>query len=156
MGEQVGFSKLLLVYGFMPKTIRGQLEELGVSVKRAPVSPSDIESFCYEQLLNQTKMAGEDPGLATIEAQPRRYGGEELARISTFTSSLECECPRHLVDLLGRLSAFERYSATCESRSAEDAALHGSLYRFAGKARTLIEEAMDLMVRIEGIPLDPP
>ena len=156
IGEIVSFSRLLLIYGFIPKTIRSQLEELGVAVKKAPVAATDIEDFCYQQLLNPHKVQEEDRRGDALEARPRRYSGESLAKISTFTSSLECECPRHLVDLLARLSAFERYSATCESRSAEDAALHGSLYRFAGKARTLIEEAMDLMVTVEGIPLDPP
>jgi hypothetical protein len=66
---------------------------------------------------------------------------------------VRCECPRHLVDLLLSLRAFERYSAECENRSPADADLHRHLGHVAGSARVLFETALVRVAQAEGIPL---
>jgi hypothetical protein len=49
---------------------------------------------------------------------------EMLAQAST---TIECECPKHLVELIRSLASFETYSEQCSARSDLDAALHQDL-----------------------------
>ncbi|MBK7766530.1 MAG: hypothetical protein IPI44_10685 [Sulfuritalea sp.] len=67
--------------------------------------------------------------------------------------ALNCECPRHITDLLVRLGNFETYSAECESRSPADAVLHHYLKEVTGNARALLEEALAHVVAAEGISM---
>jgi len=64
-----------------------------------------------------------------------------------------CECPRHLADLVTMLGQFEAYSAECETREPADVALHAYLYRVAGHARALMEDALITLAEAEGVAL---
>jgi hypothetical protein len=55
------------------------------------------------------------------------------------------------VHLVYGLTAFEEYSAQCESRSPEDAALHAYLYRTTARARWMMEEALARLIEAEGL-----
>ena len=87
------------------------------------------------------------------QAPPRRYDDETLSRMAALSSTVKCECPRHLAELIASLSGFERYSAECESRSPRDAALHAYLHATASQARHMIENALDHVIEIEDIKL---
>jgi hypothetical protein len=82
-----------------------------------------------------------------------RFDERTLAQLAQISTTVRCECPRHVVDLLLSLRAFERYSAECENRSPADAELHRQLGRYAGSARALFEEAFVRVAQAEGIPL---
>ncbi|MDB5728371.1 MAG: helix-turn-helix-type transcriptional regulator [Noviherbaspirillum sp.] len=82
-----------------------------------------------------------------------RFDEEMLATITAAGNRLACECPRHLADLLLMVGSFERYSAQCASRNADDAQLHQELQRAAGRARAILETAMERLARAEGLPL---
>jgi hypothetical protein len=86
-------------------------------------------------------------------APPRRYDDETLAQLATLSSTVKCECPRHLAELISSLSAFERYSTECESRSPRDAALHAFLHATASQARHLVEDALSHVLEVENIQL---
>ncbi len=86
-------------------------------------------------------------------APPRRFDNRMLAEISMASVTLNCECPRHITELLVRLSNFETYSAECESRSPADAVLHHYLKEVTGNARALLEEALAHVIAAEGIRL---
>ena len=91
---------------------------------------------------------------APLETVPgRRFDDRSLAQIAQASTTLYCECPRHVVELLLSLGTFERYSAECENRSPADAALHRYLQRVAGSARALFEDALVLVARSEGLAL---
>jgi hypothetical protein len=64
-----------------------------------------------------------------------------LARLATISSTVQCESPRLLAELLTSLAAFEQSSADCESRSIKDAALPAHLNATASRARHMIEIA---------------
>ena len=51
------------------------------------------------------------------------------------------------------LVAFESYSAECENRSSEDAALHAYLHATTAQARAMLEDALTRVVEAEGIEL---
>lgn len=86
-------------------------------------------------------------------APPRRYTQADLVRLSGIESAVDCECPKHMADVVQTLSAFESYSAQCEDRNEQDAALHGYLHRTTAQARALMEEALAHLVEVEGIDL---
>ena len=85
------------------------------------------------------------------DIDPRRFTQEQIAALARVSSTVECECPNHLAHLVGDLSAFEIYSARCANRDDEDAALHRYLHRTTARARAMIEEALERVVRAEGI-----
>lgn len=87
------------------------------------------------------------------EAAPRRYDDATLTDLAGLSSTIACECPRHVVELLMQLSGFEAYSAQCQHLSPEDAALHAYLKRVAGAARALFESALERVAIYEGLIL---
>ena len=93
------------------------------------------------------------PDLAEGGVTPRRFDDAALTAIAGLSSTLACECPRHVAELLMQLSNFEAYSADCAQRSPDDAALHAYLQRVAGASRTLFEAALDRVARHEGLRL---
>ena len=86
---------------------------------------------------------------------PRRFEPSALAAIAAAAVTVRCECPHHLVDLIGSLAAFEAYSQECEIRNVEDAALHALLHagwvRITAQARSLMETALARVVEVDGI-----
>ena len=70
-----------------------------------------------------------------------------------MTTAVDCECPHHLVTLIRSLNAFETYSVDCESRSPADAALHSQLAAETGRARQIVESALQAVIDSEGINL---
>jgi len=81
----------------------------------------------------------------------RRYDGPELARIAAASTTVKCECPHHLAEVIMSLTAFEDYSAECESRSLDDAALHAYLHLITARARAMLEQALARVAAAEGI-----
>lgn len=87
---------------------------------------------------------------------PRRWDDDALAEFAGLSTTIACECPRHVAELLMQLSHFEAYSAECEHRSPEDADLHRSLRHMAATARARFEAALEHVARHEGLLLPPP
>jgi hypothetical protein len=86
---------------------------------------------------------------------PRRWDDAALADFAGLSSTVACECPRHVAELLVQLSNFEAYSAECEHRSRADADLHAFLKQVAGGARASFEAALEQVARHEGLLLPP-
>lgn len=81
----------------------------------------------------------------------RRFDEITLASLSVLSTTVKCECPRHLSELIMQLSAFERYSDECISRSPADALLHRHLGDAANRAAELLETALAVILREEGL-----
>jgi hypothetical protein len=84
---------------------------------------------------------------------PRRWDDAALADFVSLSSTVACECPRHVAELLMQLSHFEAYSAECEHRSAADAELHAYLGRVAAASRARFEAALEHVALHEGLLL---
>jgi len=96
-----------------------------------------------------------DPVLPPTEeaAAPRRWSDSALADVAGLSTTMACECPRHVAELLLQLSHFEAYSAECEHRSPADAQIHAYLKRVAGLARASFETALEQVAMHEGLIL---
>lgn len=155
--EQSGAEIIVVVYGF------GRREELdsqraeGIRIVRFPCSVEEIyEALLREPLPSARVVETENtsdlatPGELT-EIPARRFEVQELARLANASSTVECECPSHLVDLVISLNAFEAYSAACENRNDKDAAIHAYLHATTAKVRATLEDALERVARSEGL-----
>jgi len=93
------------------------------------------------------------PGLVGGDVTARRFDDATLTEFAGLSSTIACECPRHVAELLMQLSNFEAYSADCANRSPADAELHAYLQRVAGAARGLFESALERVAVQEGLML---
>ena len=84
---------------------------------------------------------------------PRRWDDAALAEFAGRSSTIACECPRHVAELLVQLSHFEAYSAECEHRNAADAELHAHLRHVAATSRARFEAALEHVALHEGLML---
>ena len=97
----------------------------------------------------------EPPGAwPAARLHPVRFDERTLTRLAQASTTIACECPRHLVELLLDLGAFERYSAECAHRSPRDAELHRELQRVSSAARAMLEAALARVAAEDGLPLE--
>ncbi|MCU0935506.1 MAG: MerR family transcriptional regulator [Gammaproteobacteria bacterium] len=148
--QAVGAARALVIYGFGRAESVRRLDTSRVTPLRAPVEPRELRRWCLAGAMGAAAPLPAMPSLAEPPA-PRRFDGETLARLAAVSTTVRCECPHHLVHLVYGLTAFEEYSAQCESRSPEDAALHAYLYRTTARARWMMEEALARLVEAEGL-----
>jgi DNA-binding transcriptional MerR regulator len=153
---RVNAAHAVVVYRFATRDSLDRLPGSKCSTLRAPLDPKTLESHCIA-LMRQPSTAqfgDTDESMAPGEpAHPRRYSDETLARLAGMSTTIKCECPRHLAELIASLTAFEKYSNECESRNANDAALHAYLSATASRARSMVESALDQVIEAENIEL---
>lgn len=141
------FRRAIVIYTYAASSVLGRLHGLGVQTLRAPVGVKELrEACCIDAGVSgvNANQPVERAGFSIIP--PRRYGGKELATIAQARTRLQCECPRHVADLLGRLGAFEDYSAGCENMVGRDAEVHARLHEAAARARAVLEDALELLL----------
>lgn len=141
LGETCQARAIAVAYGFGTGRAIQMLRLSGVRLYREP--DSRIE---WRQVLEELVRAARGWGAASPDSlwlrAARRFDDQTLTRMATRSSTIACECPRHLVELVMKLSAFEKYSDECESRSAEDALLHRNLGDVANRALAMFESAL--------------
>jgi len=144
----------VIEYRFGPATLVHALRERGHTVARAPIDADELDRICRNAMSRgETPLVWESPALPLDVVHARRFDDQSLARIARMLTTLYCECPHHVVELLLSLGAFERYSAECANRDPADAELHRYLQRVAGSARALFEEALVRIARAEKVAL---
>ena len=145
-------NRVIVLYNFGAEAVLEALRVERVIVRREPLPDADLV-----QLIRSLKVVNASQSLAEVHPgaaiPPRRYSAATLARVATAPSSIVCECPRHLVDLINQLASFEDYSEQCLHDSAEDARLHAYLRSISGSARALFEHALQLVAQHGGTPL---
>jgi hypothetical protein len=154
MIHAVGARHAVVAYRFGPAAVVSALRARGHVVTRSPLDPDELERLCRDALhLEPTQPRPVSPP-APLETVPgRRFDDRSLAQIARASTTLYCECPRHVVELLLCLGSFERYSTECQNRSPQDATLHRYLQRVAGSARALFEDALVFIAKSEGLAL---
>lgn len=143
-----GASLAVALYRYASGAVIRRLRLAGHRVARATSDPVEIEALCLGA-------ASPTPAPALATPSAPRFDAATLAQMAALSRTVECECPKHLVDLVMSLSSFERYSGECASRTPADAALHKELGLAAARARVIVEEALERVARAEGFPLQP-
>jgi DNA-binding transcriptional MerR regulator len=149
-----GAARAIVLYRFAPSAVVRRMRLAGHAVARATADPVELEALCLGLLRRAPN--GASRGAVGGGPRPPRFDERTLADLAGASRTVECECPRHLVELVMNLASFERYSAECASRTPADAALHLELQLAAGRARSTMEQALERVAIAEGFPLPPP
>ena len=148
-----GVAHTLVIYGFAPEAVVQAMRVAGILVRRGPVSDYELSDLISSVLLVDTAKS-----LGGVHAEslipPRKYSDETLSRVAGISSSMLCECPRHVAELIAQLASFEQYSQECLSKNDEDAHLHAYLHAISGSARALFERGLEMVARHENISLE--
>jgi DNA-binding transcriptional MerR regulator len=155
LGGAVRAKAIAVVYGFGTAAAADSLRAAGVRLYREPGGPTEFGQMLGD-LCERVRMMDRIGDDAVWSRVRRRYDDRELETIATRSSTIACECPRHLAELVMKLSAFERYSDECTSRSTRDAALHRYLGDVSNRACAMIEAALERVAREEGWFAAPP
>ncbi len=145
LGEKCHAKVLAVVYAFGTEHSVNSLRYAGVRAYREPLEKDQALQVLHD--LSPLQQPRDSMEIYT--RTPRRYSDETLAAIAGGSSTISCECPRHLADLVRQLSAFEQYSDDCEKLTPADAALHRYLAEVANRARAMFELALERVAREE-------
>jgi hypothetical protein len=149
-----GLPKAVL-YGFASDAVCEALAGAGTALLREPqpdaVLVQWLQGLAIAAIAHRAAAAA--PAAATQPVPARRWNDAALAEFAGRSSTIACECPRHVAELLMQLSHFEGYSADCEHRNAADAELHAYLRRVAASARARFESALEQVALHEGLML---
>ena len=148
----VNARQMCVIYGFANSQVLEALRARGVILCRSPLAPHELSQALVDtvrgwQSVSEALRTLPDPAL------PPRFDAPGLVSLAQSMPRVACECPQHLSELVTMLGQFEAYSADCESRQPADVTLHAYLYRVAGHARALMEEALATVAKAEGVAL---
>ncbi|MEO7726718.1 MAG: MerR family transcriptional regulator, partial [Burkholderiales bacterium] len=149
-------AQVLVLYRFAASAVIRRLRVAGHEVARAPSDVAEIESLCRAMLrVPQARTTAVARSMRARTPAPARFDERALSEIAAASTTVYCECPRHLVELVLSLGSFERYSAECANRGPDDAALHRDLELTAATARQMMEDALVRVAVAEGFPVPP-
>ncbi|TDP85851.1 MerR-like DNA binding protein [Aquabacterium commune] len=150
MVRTVGARQMIVIYGFANTQVQEALRARAAVLRRSPLAPDEFRQTVLETVrgwrsVSQALLSLPDPAPAP------RFDTSDLVALTAAMPKVACECPKHMAELITMLGQFEAYSADCESRQPADVALHAYLYRVAGHARALMEEALATVAQAEGV-----
>lgn len=155
-----GAARGILVYTFGRSRDVERANDSRIVTLRAPIDAAELHSavlraytpVAAEHLKSTQAVSGHDSDRdSTGPVAPRRFTNRQLSTLTRASTAIDCECPRHLAQLVGDLTAFEIYSSQCANRDDDDAALHRYLHETTARARGLIEIALERVADAEGI-----
>jgi DNA-binding transcriptional MerR regulator len=144
-----------VLYGFAADAVCESLAAVGITLLRDP-QPDIVLAQWLHHVATATCSSGQaaDQVIPAEQAAPaRRWDDAALVDFASRSSTVACECPRHVAELLMQLSHFESYSAECKNRSPADADLHAYLTQVTGAARAHFEAALERIALHEGLLL---
>lgn len=152
--RSVGARQMIVIHGFANSRVLEALRARAAVLRRSPLQPDEFRQTVMETVrgwrsVGRALQACPDPAPAP------RFDSAGLAQVIARMPKVACECPKHLAELITLLGQFETYSADCESRHPADVALHAYLYRIAGHARAMMEEALSTVAAAEGVSVPP-
>jgi MerR family transcriptional regulator, light-induced transcriptional regulator len=144
-----------VLYRYAAERTCAMLAEAGTALMREPQNDTVLGQWLNVTLLNLAAHREPASRLPDPSAPlpPRRWDDAALADFAGLSSTIACECPRHVAELLVQLSHFEDYSAQCRQLSAGDAELHAYLQHVAATSRARFESALELVALHEGLLL---
>jgi len=144
-----------VLYGFANDAVCEALATVGTALLREPQPDAVVAQWLcgLSMAAVAPRPAADMSALATESVPPRRWDDTALADFAGRSTTVACECPRHVAELLLQLAHFEAYSAECEHRSGADAELHAYLRKVASSSRVRFEAALEHVALHEGLLL---
>ena len=144
-----------VLYGFAADAVCEVLATAGTALLREPQPDVVLAQWLHTLCVTTAapRPAARSTAPATRPVPQRRWEDAALADFAGLSSTIACECPRHVAELLMQLSHFEAYSAECEQRSAADAEIHADLKQVAAASRARFEVALERVALHEGLLL---
>jgi len=138
-----GVQRAIVLYNYGPQALTDSLRSAGLTVRREPVPDAELAELIHAVVAQEAATAVPIAAAASGLAIPRRrYSDATLAHVVMSRSTVACECPRHLAEIIGQLVSFEEYSEQCLNDTGEDAQLHAYLRSVSGSARVMFEQAL--------------
>jgi hypothetical protein len=146
-----------VLYRFAAESTCVTLAAAGTALLREPQNDTVLGQWLQGVLQagSQARPTAGSPATPEPAVAPRRWDDTALADFAGLSSTIACECPRHVAELLMQLAHFEAYSAECCSRNAADAQLHTYLQQVAASSRARFEAALEHVALHEGLILRP-
>ncbi len=145
---------LAMLYRFAAEPVCEQLAADNVALLREPQGDTALGQW-LRSVCTSGSAAAATPRAAPLPSEeavrPRRWDDNQLTDFAGLSSTIACECPHHVAELLMQLSHFEAYSAECANSSHADAQLHGFLRGVASTSRALFEDALERVAVHEGL-----
>ncbi|MEM6301510.1 MAG: MerR family transcriptional regulator [Pseudomonadota bacterium] len=142
--------RIIVSYQFANSHWLEELERAGIAAMEFPPDSGKLAFEIAKGVAESDVTAGESNLGEIMVAKPRQFSDTELAAAASLDSTLECECPRHISELITALQAFEEYSASCSIDNWRDAAVHACIYTYTGQARHLMEKALQAVLEERG------
>ena len=163
----VGASMAIVIYHYTQQAARGMMARARlITPLRAPIENDDLKYVCEADLaiatirntpIEMLELDEKDNTTASTEQTKipeRKYSDRVLTKLSKISTSIDCECPHHMAALLKTLNGFEEYCKMCESRNEEDVILHSLLHSKTAHARSIMENALTVLLDVENIDVD--
>ncbi len=144
-------SHAIVICNFGTKAAVQALESEAIICLKGSVTAADIHRACLSFRLDSRFNQRIEKTKETV--RPRLFNADQLSRVAAMSTSIACECPNHLAELIVSLAAFEQYSSECANRDLKDAQMHVQLNQSAGMARSILEESLIRLMEFEGIPI---
>jgi MerR family transcriptional regulator, light-induced transcriptional regulator len=145
-----------VLYRFAAEPVCEALATAGTALLREPQPDAVLAQWLHSLAsmgATASQPAAHKLAISTDAVPPRRWDDAALAEFAGRSSTIACECPRNVAELLVQLSHFEGYSAECENRNVADAELHAYLRQVAAASRALFEAALEHVALHEGLML---
>ena len=152
VADRLGVRRTIVLYQFANEQWLAELERLGHSALQYPVDPSRLAFEIGRAQVEKETTEGLGNLSDLMPAKPRLFNDAALRAAAEEKIVIDCECPRHLSELIRSLNDFEAYSSACSVDNWKDAAIHASIYAYTCQARHLMEKA--LQSALEGRSLD--
>ncbi len=148
---------VILIYGFSAQELIEKVQSSQTTVVRSSVDVQELARLCIYHSGGSKKLPSLESG-STLHFEQmipaRRFSNKDLLTLAKQSHTIKCECPQHTSELIKNLVDFEIYSAECENENLEDAALHSYLHATTAQARSMLEEALVHLIRVDGISIN--
>ena len=146
-----------VLYRYAAESTCAALATAGTALLREPQNDTVLGQWLQGvlQIQPRASSAARDMLQPNVATPPRRWDDAALAEFASQSTTVACECPRHVTELLMQLSHFEAYSAECRHRNAADAELHAYLQQVAATSRARFDAALEHVALHEGLILPP-
>lgn len=134
------YRAVAVVYPFGANSAADSLQLAGVRLYRRLGNRSEMRQMLRDLVRDAIDHLPLPPGGGRRQ---RRFDERELKAMTAMAQAVTCECPRHIVELILQLDAFEIYSDNCSIATPADRVLHRLLGDISNQARHAFETALE-------------